>query len=217
MPESPVVIVGRSSSHFTRVATLFAAELGLPWTLEVVPRLLSHDPADFGGHPALKLPTLLVDGAPVFGAENICRKLTALAGRAGDPTVVLPEHVNDDRARNAQELIWVAMSAQVSMLLFKPGEEPPTPYLLKTRAGLQGALAWLDAQLDDTLAALPTPRQVSVLEVSLLCLVDHLRFIPTLPLDAYPRLLGFAEAQGRRESAQRTVFRFDPRPPKDAR
>ena len=217
MLESPVVIFGRSSSHFTRVATLFATELGLPWTLEVVPRLLSHDPSDFGGHPALKLPTLLTQGAPVYGAENICRKLTALAGRAGDPTVVLPEQVHDDTARNAQELIWVAMGAQVSMRLFKPGEEPPTPYLLKTQTGLRGALAWLDSHLDDTLAALPTPRQVSVLEVTLLCLVDHLRFFPTFPLDAYPRLLAFADAQGRRESAQRTVFRFDPRPPRDPR
>lgn len=217
MSESPLVILGRSSSHFTRVVTMFASELGLPWTLEVAPRLLSHDPADFAGHPALKLPTLLTPSGPVFGAENICRKLVALAGRAGDTTLVLPEQVNDDLARNAQELIWVAMSAQVSARLLKASEGAPAPYLLKTQAGLQGALTWLDTRLDEVLAALPAPRQVSVLEVTLLCLIDHLRFFPSFPLEPYPRLNRFADVEGQRASAQRTVFRFDPRPPKDPR
>ena len=53
MPIKPVdqcTIIGRSSSHFTRVTRIFAAELGVPYTLQVVPDLLSCDAADYGGN-----------------------------------------------------------------------------------------------------------------------------------------------------------------------
>ena len=215
MLDSPLLLVGRSSSHFTRVTTMFASELGLPWTLQPVHRLLDRDPASFGGHPALKIPTLLLRGAPLYGAENICRKLSELAGRAGDPLLVFPERLHDDSARNAQELVWVAMGAQVQLRLGQT--DSPSEHLLKVRAGLQGALSWLEGQLDEVLLTLPSPRQLSLLELTLFCLVDHLRFLPPFPLDTYPRLLRFAEAYGERESARRTPFRFDTRSPQEAR
>lgn len=63
-------IVGRSSSHFTRVATIYAHEVGVPYELVVVPDLLSLETENYGGHPALKLPALRVDGALLVGTEN---------------------------------------------------------------------------------------------------------------------------------------------------
>ncbi len=213
MPAEPIVeLVGRSSSHFTRVAAMFANELGVRHALVVVHDLLSLDPADYGGHPALKLPMLRTEGSVVFGTENICRRLVALAG--GSARVVLPEHVEATVARNAQELTWHAMAAQVQLIVGTVFTRPPldTPYLQKTRVGFEGALAWLEVHLDSVRAALPEPRDLSLLEVSLFCLITHLEFRPTLSLDAYPNLRGFAQKFGERPSARHTHYRSDPRP-----
>jgi glutathione S-transferase len=77
----------------------------------------------------------------------------------------------------------------------------------KSAAGMRGALAWLDAHLDEALAELPSPRLVSVLELALFCLMRHFDLRPTVPLDPLPRLTAWAEAFGQRPSAARTPFR----------
>ena len=79
---------------------------------------------------------------------------------------------------------------------------------MKARAGLEGALRWLDAHISQCIAALP-PRGLSVFEVSLFCLVEHLAFRPTVPLGPYPELTGFCARFGSRESARQTAYRFD--------
>lgn len=67
------------------VIAMFAHELGVPFELDVVHDLLSLDPATYGAHPALKIPTLHVGETALFGTENICRKLAEIAGRDRDP------------------------------------------------------------------------------------------------------------------------------------
>lgn len=211
MTSSPVVqLVGRSSSHFTRVAAIFAHELGVPFDL-VVSELTSLDAEVYGGHPALKIPTLRVGASVVFGAENICRRLVELAGRGGDPRVVWPESLTTDVARSAQELTWLAMSAQVQLILGAGlGKLPPdNAFLVKTRAGLGGSLAWLDAHLSDALDTLPHDRDLALLEVSLFCLVEHLDFRRTVPIDPHTNLRRFAVEFATRPSAQRTAYRYD--------
>ena len=52
------VIIGRSSSHFTRVARIFAAELEVDCDFQVVRDLMSMNPLDYGNNPALRLPAL---------------------------------------------------------------------------------------------------------------------------------------------------------------
>lgn len=205
---SDIQIVGRSSSHFTRVATMFAHELGLAFELVVVPDLTSLDVAVYGGHPALKIPTLHAGESTVFGAENICRKLAELAG---DPRVVFPEHVTADVGRCAQELVWHAMTVQVQIVVGTVFAKLPADnaFFVKARTGLGGALAWLDAHVDEALRSLPADRRTSVLEVTLFCLVEHLGFRPTVPVEPYEQLRRFARAFATRESARRTVFRFD--------
>lgn len=215
MPAEPAVrLTGRSSSHFTRVARIVAHELGVPVALDVVHDLASLDPARYGGHPGLKIPTLHVGGTPLFGTDNICRRLAELAGRADDPRIVLSHHVTADLARSAQELVWHAMAAQVQLvvgrMLGAPAEE--SLLLAKASAGLDGTLAWLDAHLAAVLAALPAPRELSVLEVTLFCLVDHLGFRATVPVDGHAQLRRFADAFGARTSARQTRYRFDPAP-----
>jgi hypothetical protein len=82
-------------------------------------------------------------------------------------------------------------------------------YFAKGYLGLEGSLAWLDANLDAALRALPTPRDFSLFEVSLFCLIEHLAFRPTAPLALHARLMAFAADFGTREAARRTAYRFD--------
>lgn len=204
-------LTGRRASHFTRVARMVAHELAVPLELEVLPDLLSLDPGDYGGHPSLKIPTLHVGGVALFGTDNICRRLAELAGRAADPRIVLGHQLEADLARSAQELAWHAMAAQVQLVLGVrvAGLSADNAFFVKVRRGMLGALAWLDAHLDPVLAALPAPRDLSVLEVALYCVLDHVAFRPTVSLDGFPRLRGFAAAFAARPSARDTAFCVD--------
>lgn len=213
-----VQLIGRSSSHFTRVAAIFARELEVPYELVVVHRLLSLDSTEYQGHPALKIPALRIDGSLLFGTENICRRLVELAGRGGDASIVLPEQTKADVVRNAQELVWHAMAAQVQLVLggLTADSRADDRFFAKGRVGLEGALGWLDEHLDQALEALPTTRRLSLLEVALFCLFEHLEFRPTVPLEPYANLRRFAAAFSTRPSSQATPFCFDPRPAENA-
>lgn len=204
-------ITGRSSSHFTRLVRVFAAELGV--ACEFVPTfdLASLDTRDYAGNPALKLPVLTNGDVAVFGAENICRVLAQSA--PGHRRVVWSEDVRDMQARNAQELVWHAMQAQVQLGFGTQiaGLPADSIYFVKATAGLRNALEWLDERLQSVIDALP-PRDLSMLEVSLFCLVEHLAFRRTVPLAPYARLTAFAREFGRRASARSTVYRFDAAP-----
>ncbi|MCX5745546.1 MAG: glutathione S-transferase N-terminal domain-containing protein [Proteobacteria bacterium] len=215
-----VRLTGRSGSHFTRVARIVAHELGLPVELHVVHDLMSVQVEDYAGHPGLKLPTLHVGDVQVFGTDNICRKLADLAGRADDPRVVLSHQVTSDLVRNAQELVWQAMATQVQLVIgVRVGKLPAEhPFFAKATHGMVGSLTWLDDNLDRVCAALPAPRDVSVFEVTLYCLIEHVAFRPTVPLDRFPSLRDFTSRFATRASAQRTVFCADPNPtPKEPR
>ncbi len=209
-----VELLGRSSSHFTRVAAIFAHELRVPFELVVVHDMKRTDAATYGENPARKLPTLRVDGALVFGTENICRKLAELARRS-DATpcrVVWPEELAFDVSRNAQELVWHCMSAQVQLIIGTVlGKLPPDNlFFTKSKAGFEGSLEWLEAHLAQVLEKLPPDRDLSMFEVTLHCLLEHIAFRPVVSLDAHPALQRFVESYGARPSSRRTVYRFDP-------
>jgi glutathione S-transferase len=204
-------IVGRSSSHFTRLVRVFAEELGVACQFAPVYDLSSLDPCDYAGNPALKLPVLRMGDATVFGAENICR---TLAGSAPDRRrIVWPEELHDVSARNAQELVWHAMQAQVQLAFGTQVAKLPADsiYFAKSAAGMRNALEWLDEKLPSIIDALP-PRDLSMLEASLFCLIEHLAFRATVPLSPYGHLTTLARAFGRRASAQRTPYMFDTPP-----
>lgn len=206
---STVRIIGRSSSHFTRVALIFAHELGVPFELLPIYDLTVVDPAVYAGNPALKLPTLLRAGSQVFGAENICRALVDLSD--GKKRIVWPEELRADVSRNAQEMVWHCMAAQVQLIFGTMVGKLPADnvYFSKGRTGFEGALRWLDENLSDALGALPSPRDLSLLEVTLFCLLEHLGFRGTLPIEPYPSLVRFTQEFAARPSAQRTAYRVD--------
>ncbi|MGB5851377.1 MAG: glutathione S-transferase N-terminal domain-containing protein [Rhodanobacter sp.] len=201
-------ITGRSSSHYTRLARMFAHELDVACDFAPVYDLASLDERSYAGNPALKLPVLSHGEAVVFGAENICRTLAELAPRHA--VILWPEDLRDAPARNAQELVWHAMQAQVQLGFGTQiaGLAPDSIYFVKAATGLRNALAWLDEHAPPIIAALP-PHDLAMLEMSLFCLLEHLAFRPTVPLAPYARLGGFARAFGQRASAQATAYRFD--------
>src|SRR5690349_18581083 len=160
-------IIGRNSSHFTRLPRIFAQELGVPLELVPVYDMRALGPEMYAGNPALKLPILRTENGVVVGALNICR---VLAERARRPArIVWPEDLRDDLSRNAQEMVWHAMTAQVQIVMGTGIGKLPEDnvFFVKIRTGFEGALAWLDANLAAALRALPSPRDLSVFEVSL--------------------------------------------------
>lgn len=202
---------------------MFADELSVQLEFQVVYDLKSLDVAVYDGHPGLKIPTLHIGASAstgsgadswLAGTDNICRRLAELAGRDNDPRVVLSHHPASDVLRTAQELVWNAKAAHVQLIVGVRFAKLPAESVLFQKAinGMQGSLAWLDARLAALLGELRSPRDVSVFEVSLFCLLEHIVFCRTLPLDDVPNLRAFAAAYGQRGSAQRTVFRYESAP-----
>lgn len=206
--ECPAVprLVGRSSSHFTRLVRLFAHECQVEYELRVVTDLLATEPAAFGGHPGLKLPSLVTFGEVVFGSLNCSRALVRLATNA--PRILWPEDVRSVVAANAQELTLQAMATEVSWLLTAASGASETSYATKLRTSLLGMMEWLEANATQACASLP-PRDLSFFEAALFSLVEHLEFRGVLPLAPYPELRAFARAWGQRDSAIATAYRFD--------
>jgi glutathione S-transferase len=204
-------IIGRTSSHYTRLTRIFAHELGIAVELTPVYDMLSSDAATYGDNPARKMPTLKRSTGLVFGAENICRTLAEMAGEPH--RIVWPEEVRIDLSRNAQEMVWHAMAAQTQMVFGVLVNKLPADnvYFAKGREGFVGALGWLDTHLARVLAALPA-RDLSLFEIALFALVTHLQFRVTVPVEPYRQLLAFADNFAARPSAQATQYAFD-RPP----
>lgn len=193
-------LVGRSSSHYTRVARMFALDLGIAHTFRPVFDLMSLDAEAYAGNPALKIPILVDDRGPLFGAENVCRELAR--GRAD---VVLRGAIDDRLVANCEELALHAMAADVTILMARFAKAPEPAKLV---ASLENAIGYLDAHVDAMLAALPA-RRLSFVEVALFCLVRHLPWREVMDVAPYRRLAAFADAFGARACARETEFRFD--------
>jgi glutathione S-transferase len=199
-------IVGRSSSHFTRVVRMFAEEASVPYELQIVPSLVSPDAGSYGGNPGLRLPNMITDRGVVFGSLGSCRALESLA--AEPPRMVWPEDTSAGLAANALELTLQAMATEVTLIMLTATDSKPSAYAEKLRSALNGMVAWLDANVADALAALPD-RQLSYLELTLFCLTEHLEFRKVMPLDGYDSLIRFRRGYGERPSAMATSYRFD--------
>jgi glutathione S-transferase len=203
MTDSELVLVGRSSSHFTRTARLFALELGVAHAFRPVLDMTKSDPAAYGDNPALKVPVLVDADGPLYGTENICR---ALARRSGHGArVVLCGDAPARVVANAEEMILHAMASEV--ILIMTGLEEPAPP--KVRASLENALGFLETNVDRVLAALPPDRLLSFCEASLFALVTHLPFRKIMDVSGYPRLGAFCGEFGQRAGARATEYRFD--------
>ena len=201
-------LYGRSSSHFTRIVRIFAAEMELELEFVLIRDLMSQDAALYGDNPALKMPTLVTDEGSWFGSLGICRELARNCELNLD--VVWPDQLDTAVASNAQEMVLQAMSTEVGIVLGKTtGVSADNAHQRKLRASLLGTLAWLEENAGTALSMLPAERDLSYLEVSLFCLVEHLPFRDVLDTAPYPRLRAFAERFAQRSSAKATAYKFD--------
>jgi hypothetical protein len=156
----------------------------------------------------MKLPNMQIDGRTVFGMQNICRALARIAPRRA--TIIWPETIDDNLLANAQELVLHSMATQVQIVLGTVVAKLPAsnPFFSKLQTGFTSCLAWLDRELPSVLQALP-PRDLSLFEVTLYCLIDHLKLRPTISLEPYAQLGRFREHYGMRESVGQTQYFFD--------
>ena len=208
MTTTAFTIIGRSSSTFTRVTRIFAAELGIPCALEVVRDLKSLQTTDYGDNPALKVPSLRTPESTWFGALNVCRELARVSTR--QPRIVWPEMLEGPLLANTQELILQAMSTEVGLIMSGAVEQASTAFHAeKMTRSLAGSLAWLDTHVEAALAALPHERDLSYLEVTLFCLLAHLNFRKVMSTAPYERLGRFQAVFGARPSCAETEYRFD--------
>ncbi len=209
---STLTLLGRQSSHYTRQVRLLAHELAVPYVLSPIHDLLSDDPANYGGNPALKLPALRDGDTVVWGSANACRWLVRRTPGGAD-RVFLPEQARDPLCMNAHEVLAHAMAAQVEVVFHEiVSKRPPDPTSHKRRASLVGCLAWLDGEWPGIRTTLPDDR-IALFDLGLFALLEHLPFRNPLDLTAMPRLTAFADAFRVRPSAQATPYRFDAPPP----
>jgi glutathione S-transferase len=204
-----LVLVGRSSSHFTRTARLFALELGIRHKFRPVFDMTTLDPSVYAENPALKVPILIDSQGPLYGTENICRTLTRRSGLA--ERVVLRGGVDDRLVANAEELVLHAMATGVILIVTAPADEGHAPPP-KLRTSLENALAFLDTYLERVLAALPANRLLSFFEAALFSVVTHLPFRKLMDVSGYANLMAFCAAFEDRASARATEYRFDQPP-----
>ena len=150
--ESQVVLVGRSSSHFTRVARIFALELGVPHGFRPVLDMTTLEPENYADNPALKIPVLIDEQGQLYGTENICRELARRSGQRH--RVVLRGDVTTRVVANAEELLLHAMGSSVALITTAQAgaEWQPAP---KVRPSLGNALAFLETHVGEVRAALP--------------------------------------------------------------
>lgn len=207
-PDHRPTLFGRSSSHFTRITRIFAAELGVDYAFHIVRDIMSDNPNDYGDNPALKLPVLKTAQDTWFGALNICRELSRLAPRPLQ--IVWPEDRHQALLTNAQEFVTSALSTGVILVMSKlSGVAEDNTHQAKARKSLLNMMAWLEKHANEALASLPTTRELSYLETSLYCLVTHLEFRDIVPVSPYPKLRNFCAHFGERASVKQTTFRFD--------
>lgn len=100
-------------SHFARKVRILLRELELDVDLVWTRDLLSDDPADFGGNPILRVPTLVDGGTWVVESDRIARYLV----ERHDPADRLGVLALGVAQRNALAMIDAAMGAEVELLL----------------------------------------------------------------------------------------------------
>lgn len=203
-----VTLVGRSSSHFTRVTRVMAAELGVDYELQVIEDLRSLEAGAYAGNPALRLPILKSARGTWFGALAICRELARLA--PAPRRIVWPEELTEALPSNVQELTLQAMASEVTLIMAELAGTPASDaQVAKLGLSLRNMLGFLDDNVEAALARLPRERDTSFLEVTLFCLLRHLEFRQLLDTSGWRALGAFATAFERRASAQATPYRYD--------
>jgi glutathione S-transferase len=206
MTTPSLTLVARSSSHFSRITRIYAAELAVPYTFEPVFDITSTDPHAFGDNPLLRVPSLRTPEGTWFGSLNVCRELARRSAQRA--RLVWPEDLTEPLSANAQEVVLDAMGTGVIVVTARVAAIPnDSPALVKPLARLHAAVAWLESNLGAAVATLPE-RKLSFLEVSAFCLLTHLGFRGLGTIDDRPSLRAFCESFGSGPSPHNTPYPY---------
>ncbi len=201
------ILVGRSSSHYTRVVRIVAAEPEVCYQFEPIYDFMTEEAAVFAGNPALKMPVLKRSGTAVFGTLNICRILAREA--SAESKFFWPDESRTALLMNAHEVLAHAMAAEVEVVMQEiVAKRPADAPSRKRRQSLVNCLLWLDQNLEDIRRQLPR-HQLSLFEISLYCLVTHIPFRLAMNLAEMPALIEFEKSLGKRPSSKNTLYRYD--------
>ena len=170
-------------SHFARKVRILLAELELDHELVWTGNLLSEDPADFGGNPILRIPTLVDGDTWVVESDQIARYLV----ERHDPADRFGVLALDVAQRNALAMINAAMGAEVELLLSARSGMPDIRqhhYFRRYDTVLRRSLAWLEERGPDLWPA----ADPSYLDIALACMWDHLAWYGTVGESKGPAL-----------------------------
>ena len=210
MSHEHICLIGRNSSHFTRLPRIFAHELGVEHDFEPVYDITSTQQSVFADNPALRIPALRTPTGTWFGSLPICRELARRSSTPG--RVLFAEDLTDPKLSNAQEIVTELMATEVTILMARMASVPSDlAFFEKPKARLVNSAAWLDRELPTVLASLP-PHTLSFLEVSAFCLCTHLEFREVLSIQDRPNLVAFVKRFDQRASAQKTPYFVDQKP-----
>ena len=199
-------LFGRSTSHFTRVVTIFAHEVGFEYELVPIRKLRGMDPDAYGSHPGLKMPTMHFDSDVTYGAVNICREIARRTGKV-DAVEWPYSRIDDAASANFDEIVFQAMSTQVAAVMAKEVARVDAENILLTKslAGLTGMMQWLNANFAAYRRS-QTAEKLSITEIALFCLLEHIKFRRSIGTEALFALNDFAKSFASRASAASTDY-----------
>jgi glutathione S-transferase len=175
-------LYGTPLSHFTRKIRILFAEVGVEYEFVRAPGVLATSSAAYGGHPLMRVPTLVHGGATVIESDHIARYVVG-AFDPGDRLGVRSERVRD---MNRLAVVNGIMDNEVVLILAKRGgftDLESVTYFRKLAASIESGLAWLDQNTD------PDDPGFDYVDVATVCMWQHVAHYGLVPgLQGYTRV-----------------------------
>lgn len=200
-PTPRLELFGSLTSPYVRRVRIVAHELGLE--LDWVDTTTEAGQAKLREvTPLWKVPTLLLDGEPVFDSAIIVRTLLQ---QAGPGPFVVPDP-SDFATQNLITVIDGALDSLINTfyLVVQNGVSPDSAvYLKKQQERAAAALRWLDARVrGDQLGPQPG---FGLPELALLTAIDWMRLRNAYPIERHENLLRCAAPHASRPSVLTTA------------
>ncbi|MCA9710022.1 MAG: glutathione S-transferase [Myxococcales bacterium] len=192
-------LYGTVTSPYVRRVRIVAHELGLGYAL-VDAATDAGQAAMRTVNPIWKVPTLELDGRPIFDSRVITEHLLRHHG----PGPLDPHDPEDLERSNAREVIDGALDALINAFyLAKDGlSREASAYVAKQHERAASAMAWLEARAPALWPA--GDARFGLAEIGLCTTLEWMRFRDTYPVDRHPALAGVLERHAGRPSLTST-------------
>ena len=186
-------LYGTPPSHFTRKIRVLLYELGLKHDFIVLDKLKEVGPQYFANNPLHQIPVLEDGKEWIIESDTICTYLIEKYGKG--QISFIPETEKKWSDHNRLAIINGAMDSGVKLIRAQRSEIPnymDFVFFKQERGAFDASLAWLESDLGARKEY--HPGQTTMLEITLMCLLEWAVFREFLPsLDPYPNLKSFVE------------------------